>query len=447
MTSDTDETLTLASGPDRRQFLKLAAGAAGVAMLPGASGEARAAPVKTNARIVIAGAGAGGISAASRLAQMTEGARITIIDARENHYFQPGYTLVGSGVWTEDRVISSNADYMPGSVEWIKSAVAEFDPDGNKVVTADGQNVPYDFLVVATGLMLDYPAIEGMEEGLIGREGIASIYASPEAASASWRAMQRFVETGGTGLFGRPATEMKCAGAPLKYTFLTDDRLRRAGNRGKAELIYNAHNEETFAVPKVDRKVRELFAQRDISWNKNQVLRAIDPGQRIATFDTPEGTTERGYDFIHVIPPMRTPEPVRNSPLPWTAGPLAADGWIEVDQSTLQHRRYPNVFGVGDVNGVPKGKTAASVKWQVPVAVENMVAVATDKEMTASYNGYTSCPLVTRVGQAMLIEFDYENNLVPSFPFIDPLKPMWLSWVIEEQGLKPTYFAMLRGLA
>jgi len=81
------------------------------------------------------------------------------------------------------------------------------------------------------------------------------------------------------------------------------------------------------------------------------------------------------------------------------------------------------------------------------VAVENMVAVATDKEMTGSYNGYTSCPLVTRVGQAMLIEFDYENNLVPSFPFIDPLKPMWLSWVIEEQGLKPTYFAMLRGLA
>ncbi|RIA55739.1 NAD(P)/FAD-dependent oxidoreductase [Dichotomicrobium thermohalophilum] len=447
MTADDDDRLKRGAGPDRRQFIKLAAGAAGVAMLPGAGGEARAEPFKSRARFVITGAGAGGISAASRLSQMTEGARITIIDARENHYFQPGYTLVGSGVWTQDRVISSNAEYMPRDVEWIKSAVAEFDPDGNKVVTAEGQNVPYDFLIVATGCILDYPAIEGMEEGLIGREGISSIYASPEAAAASWQAMQRFVESGGTGLFTRPATEMKCAGAPLKYTFLTDDRLRRAGNRSKAELIYNAHNDETFSVPAVDSKVRELFAQRDISWNRSHVLRAIDPGQRIATFETPEGTTELGYDFIHVIPPMRTPEPVRNSPLPWREGPFAADGWIEVDKVTLQHRRYPNVFGVGDVNGVPKGKTAASVKWQVPVAVENMVAVAADKEMTATYNGYTSCPMVTRVGQAMLIEFDYENNLVPSFPFIDPLKPMWLSWVIEEQGLKPTYFAMLRGLA
>jgi len=447
MTSEFDDKATSGAGPDRRQFLKLAAGAAGVVMLPAALGEARATPVRTSARIVIAGAGAGGISAASRLSQMTEGARITIIDARENHYFQPGYTLVGSGIWAQDKVISSNAAYMPGSVEWIKSAVAEFDPDGNEVVTADGQTVPYDLLIVATGCILDYPAIEGMEQGLIGREGIASIYASPEAAAASWQAMQRFVETGGTGLFTRPGTEMKCAGAPLKYTFLTDDRLRRAGNRGKAELIYNAHNDETFSVPKVDQKVRDLFAARDISWNKSQVLRAIDPGQRVASFDTPEGTTELGYDFIHVIPPMRTPEPVRNSPLPWKEGPFAADGWIEVDQVTLQHRRYPNVFGVGDVNGVPKGKTAASVKWQVPVAVENMVAAAADKEMTAAYNGYTSCPLITRIGQAMLIEFDYENNLVPSFPFIDPLEPMWVSWVIEERGLKPTYFAMLRGLA
>lgn len=336
---------------------------------------------------------------------------------------------------------------MPRSVEWIKSAVAEFDPDGNKLVTADGRTIPYDFLIVATGCVLDYRAIPGIEEELIGREGIASIYASPEAATASWQAMQRFVEGGGTGLFTRPGTEMKCAGAPLKYTFLTDDRLRRAGNRGKTELIYNAHDDETFSVPKVDNKVRDLFAARDIPWNKSHVLRAIDPGQRLATFDTPQGRAELDYDFIHVIPRMRTPEPVRNSPLPWREGPFAADGWIEVDRVTLQHRRYPNVFGVGDVNGVPKGKTAASVKWQVPVAVENMVAVAADKEMSASYNGYTSCPLITRIGQAMLVEFNYENDLVPSFPFIDPLEPTWVSWVIEEKGLKPTYLAMLRGLA
>jgi sulfide:quinone oxidoreductase len=113
----------------------------------------------------------------------------------------------------------------------------------------------------------------------------------------------------------------------------------------------------------------------------------------------------------------------------------------------MQHLRYPNIFGIGDINGVPRGKTAASVKWQAPVAVDNLITFMNDRPMEASYNGYTSCPLVTRVGSAMLIEFDYDGNLTPSFPFIDPLEESWISWVIEEKALKPTYYAMLRGLA
>ena len=116
--------------------------------------------------------------------------------------------------------------------------------------------------------------------------------------------MQAFVETGGTGLFGRPATEMKCAGAPLKYTFLTDDRLRDAGNRGKAELVYNAHNKTAFGVPVVDEKVREIFAERGIAMNESHVLTAIDPGKRVAVYATLDGPKETAYDFIHVIPPM-----------------------------------------------------------------------------------------------------------------------------------------------
>jgi sulfide:quinone oxidoreductase len=144
---------------------------------------------------------------------------------------------------------------------------------------------------------------------------------------------------------------------------------------------------------------------------------------------------------------MRAPDAVRNSALRWQEGPFAADGWVEVDRGTLQHRRFPEVFAVGDVAGVPRGKTAASVKWQVPVAAAGIVARITGTESTERYNGYTSCPLVTGIGRAMLIEFDYEGRLTPSFSFIDPLKEMWISWFIEEEALKPTYYAMLRGLA
>ncbi|TNF63043.1 MAG: NAD(P)/FAD-dependent oxidoreductase [Burkholderiales bacterium] len=404
--------------------------------------------VRTQARIVIAGGGAAGLTAASRLAAALDGATITVIDGRKEHWYQPGFTLVASGIKPRDYVVSGTADYVPRGVEWVTDQVAEIDPEGNKVVTAGGRSLPYDFLVVATGLELNYGGIEGMDTSRIGQNGLGSIYHSPQAAAATWQAMSAFVEQGGTGLFGRPSGEMKCAGAPLKYTFITDDRLRRAGQRGKAELIYMAQSKSLFGVPIVAEKVRMLFQDRGVKVNHEHVLQSIDLDRRIATYRTPTGTAEQGYDFINVVPPMRAPEVVRNSPLPWTEGPFAADGWMEVDRDTLRHKRYPNVFGLGDIAGVPKGKTAASVKWQVPVAVDHLVAELAGRTSTEVYNGYTSCPLITRLGQAMLIEFDYKDNLIMSFPgVIAPLEELWISWVMKTMALKPTYLSMLRGRA
>ncbi|HRO12564.1 FAD/NAD(P)-binding oxidoreductase [Amaricoccus sp.] len=427
---------------DRRTFL--IAGAAAGLVAPGA---ARAQTSPAPARIAIAGAGAAGLSLASRLRGRMPNAKITVIDAKEEHYFQPGFTLVGAGLWEPRDVVFPNADFIPRGVEWVREAVAEFDPEGNALVTTGGRRVAYDFLFVATGLKLDYAAIEGMDPARIGQDGIASIYAGPEAAAASYRAIEDFIRTGGVGLFGRPPTEMKCAGAPLKITFITEDLARRQGRREAVELIYNAHSDVVFTVPPVNAKVHELFAARGIAVNQGHVLTAIDAAARRATYRMAGGEVTLDYEFIHVVPPMRAPDAVRASPLPWQEGALAADGWVEADRATLRHPRYANVFAVGDVAGVPRGKTAASVKWQVPVVVENLVAEAAGRAPTAAFNGYTSCPMVTAFGKAMLIEFDYEGTLTPSFPFIAPLEELWISWLIEEKGLKGAYRAMLRGLA
>ncbi|WP_173933091.1 FAD/NAD(P)-binding oxidoreductase [Chelativorans sp. Marseille-P2723] len=430
---------------NRRELL-LGVSAAGALSALGAF-PARAQISSARARIVIAGAGAAGLSLASRLSRQMENASITIIDAKHEHHFQPGYTLIGAGLWQPTDVTFRNADFIPPGIEWIEEGVAEFDPDANRVATTSGRSVNYDFLFVATGLMLDYRGIQGMDESLIGTDGIASIYAGPEAAAASFMEIETFIDKGGVGLFGRPPTEMKCAGAPLKITFITDDRARRRGRRDNVELIYNAHAGAVFAIPPVNDKVKEMFAARDVAVNYNHVLSAIDPDAKKATYRTEGGDVTLDYDFIHVVPPMRAPEAVRNSPLPWQDGALAADGWIEADKATLRHPRFANVFAVGDVAGVPRGKTAASVKWQVPVVVDNLVAETAGRDPTATYNGYTSCPMVTAYGKAMLIEFDYDGTLIPSFPFIDPLEERWISWVIEEKGLKGAYRAMLRGRA
>lgn len=434
-------------GLSRRSFLRLGAAGAGGLLLTPATARA-AARLKSPARIVIAGAGAAGLAAASHLAARLDGASITLIDARKEHFYQPGFTLVASGIKPLSYVVSTTREYLPGGVELIEEAVAEFDPEGNKLVTASGKPVPYDFLVVATGLKLDYAAIAGMDVGQIGNNGLGSIYHSPAKAEATWRAMSNFADNGGVGVFLRPDTEMKCAGAPLKYTFVTDDYLRRRGNRGKAELVYNANNKVLFSVPIVHEKVRMLFEDRGVKMNYERVLQSIDPGRKLAVFRTPVGPVELQYDFINVIPPMRAPDPVRNSPLRWMEGAWANDGWIEVDKHSLRHKRFANIFAVGDVAGVPKGKTAASVKWQVPVAVDHLLATIEGKESTAHYGGYTSCPLITRLGQAMLVEFDYRDNLVPSFPgVIAPLEELWISWVMKTMALKPTYISMLRGRA
>lgn len=432
----------------RRDFLKLTALASATVATPLAQGATPTNKVPTKAHIVIAGAGAAGLAMANRLASQLEGATITVVDARKQHFYQPGYTLVATGIKNAAYPISDTANYLPDGINWVTESVAEFDPEGNKIVTASGQAIRYDFLVVTTGMQLDYGAIEGMDINRIGQDGLGSHYHSADAAAKTWAAMSRFSDTGGQGIFLRPATEMKCAGAPLKFTFLTEHNLRRSGTRSKANLLYAAHNNSLFSVPIVHEKVRMLYEDRGINTLYSHVLNKIDLDRKIASFTTPTGNVDVDYDFINVIPPMRAPDAVRNSALAWRTGAFAADGWTEVDKHNLQHVVFPNVWCVGDIAGVPKGKTAASVKWQVPVAVDHIIAAIQDKTAHSQYNGYTSCPLLTQYGRAMLVEFDYKNNLTPSFPgVIAPLEELWITWVMKTMALKPTYLSMLRGLA
>lgn len=429
----------------RREFLSLAAVGAAASAAPARRIEAAPEPVTTSAHIVIVGAGAAGTALANRLVRRLEGARITIIDPRTTHLYQPGLTLVATGLKPANYVASDEARWLPQGVDWVQSRVAAVDAQARIVETEDGAQIAYDWLILAPGLVLDYGAIEGFSEDLIGENGIGALYGGPEAAAKTWAAAQRFTEEGGRGVFTRPATEMKCAGAPLKHTFLIDDIARRAGNADKVEMIYAAQNDTLFGVPIVSEKVRMLFEDRGIAPVYSHVLSAIDPGAKRATFTTPDGNQDIDYDYIHVIPPQRAPDFIRASGLSW-ADRWTDQGWLEVDMATLRHLRHPEIFALGDVAGVPKGKTAASVKWQVPVVEDHLVAAIDGREGTETYDGYTSCPLITRIGRAMLVEFDYHNNLVPSFPgVIAPLEELWISWLMKEVALKATYNAMLRG--
>lgn len=430
-------------GMSRRDFLRLS-GSAAVAGAVVAPKTGRAA-VTTKAHVVIAGAGAAGLTAANKLNGSLDGARITIVDPRDEHWYQPGFTLLAHGLYRQSDVVRRTADYLPSNVEWIREHVAEFDPDSNTVVTSGGRRLRYDYLVVALGCELDYGAIEGMDVRLIGTNGIGSTYAGPEGAAATYRTSEELVQRGGVALFTKPATPMKCAGAPLKAAFLTASRMVNANTRGKGELVYLADNDKLFAQPETAALVKQHFDAKRIGYDFNHVLTRIDPGRREATFRTADGLKSIRYDYIHVVPPMRAPAPVRASSLAWQSGAFAAGGWLEVDKRTLQHKRYPNVFGIGDTNGTPAGKTAATVKKGTPIAMENLVSVIADKAPHASFDGYTSCPLITEVGSAALVEFDDAFKLTPTLPMVDPMSSTWLPWAIKLYALRPLYLQMLHG--
>lgn len=446
MDKQSRSSLEAAAVASRRHWLMGVGGAGAAATLGLQPGAVNAARLSTKAHIVIVGSGLGGIAAASRLGKLLDGAKITIIDRKEVHNYQPGFTLVATGVWPVDKVSDRNADLQPAGVEWVKDMVAEFDPAANTVVTAGGQRIRYDYLIVATGTHQDWAQIEGMDVKAIGTHGLTSVYPSSEAAAATWAAMDAFRHKGGNAVLTLPATPLKCAGAPLKMTFMLRDRLAQAGTLDKSKVTFYSALGGVFGVKVVNDNVLARWQALGIDVEYTQKLKAIDIGARRASFISPEGaTTEVPYDFIHVVPPMRAPDAVKNSDLAWKEGPSAAGGWLEVNKDTLQHRRYKNVFGLGDVNGTPRGKTAATIKKSAPIVAQHVVDVIAGREPGQKFDGYTSCPLIVKEGAAMLIEFDYDGKLTPSLPVIEPLQAGYFAWFMKTRLLKPAYMAVLKG--
>ena len=437
--------VVLREGLSRRDFLKLTGGL-GAAMAVGSAPAAAQAGVSTSARIVVLGGGAAGLTMAARLRDLLDGAKITVVEPSEVHHYQPGWTLVAAGVYSVGDVTARNEHYIPSGVDWVKGHVAAIDPESQVVETREGEKLRYDFLVVATGLQLDYEAIDGFSREDIGRNGVTSIYAGPEQARHAYEETLRFGERGGIARFTIPDTPLKCAGAPIKATLIADSLLRNEGMRGNTQLHYHTDEGALFSVERFDGLVRDIYAEREVPVETAGHLRAVDVDARRATFGDANGNTETvDYDYLHVVPPMRAHDFVREAELAVQDGALARGGWLEVDRHTLQHVRYPNVFGAGDVVATPIGKTASTVRSHGAVMPDNLVSVLQDREPKLSFDGYTSCPLITEVGQASLVEFDYSLEEVPTFGFIDQGQPSWMWWRLKVHMIKPLYYNMLRG--
>jgi sulfide:quinone oxidoreductase len=439
----------------RAQFLKIMA-AAGVVV---AAGTDKAYAAKSNAkgRIVIIGGGAAGISMAAQLKRALKNPDITIIDPSDRQYYQPGFTLIASGVYQPDDVWKPQADCMPSGVKWIKDSATLIHPTQNKVDTAKNGTIGYDFLVLVPGVKYDWGRIEGITYETIGQGNAHTIY-GPEGAAKTWPAMKEFGEKGGKGIFCDTYTKHKCGGAPKKISLLTWDNARKEGTTDRIDMHYYTGSTSLYNVPHFTPRLEEIYRERNIPVDTQCKLRAIDTHAKKAYFDQTVKTADgvesvkkivAEYDFMHFLVPQCAPDFVRESGLSWTEGKLAADGWAMIDQQTLIHKTYTNIIGLGDCAGIPTSKTSAAVRKQLPVAVDNLIALMEGRTPEAIYNGYAACPIVTEYGKVLMCEFDYKKEPQITFPLslLDMSKEQWVAWLLKVYALKPIYFElMLRGL-
>jgi len=399
--------------------------------------------MKRHHQILIIGGGTAGLAVSAQLHRKNPRLDIAIVEPSDKHYYQPGWTLVGGGVFNASQTVRNESDYIPQGVTWIRDSALQFDPDNNSVVTGSGEQVTYDFLVVCCGVQLDWHLVKGLPE-TIGKNGVCSNYLF-QTAPYTYECIRNF--QGGRALFSQSGGLIKCGAAPQKIMYLAADNFRRRGILQQSEVSFFTGKPGLLRVPEINAELMKIAARYGIKLHFNSNLIEVNGETKEAVFEmTKADGKERltvQFDMLHVAPPMSAPDAIKNSPLA-VKDPF---GWVDVNRDTLQHNRYKNVFSIGDVANAGDTKTGAAVMKQVPVLTKNLLTGIEMKTNAspALYNGYTSCPLTTGYGKLLLAEFDHDNKLMPTLP-LDPRKERYSMWLLVKYFIPWFYWnRMLRG--
>lgn len=392
--------------------------------------------------VIIVGGGAAGTSVANDLAKMDSSQTVAVIEPSSTHYYQPAFTLVGGGLFRFKNTKRKQSELLPESVTWFENYATKFVPEENIVYLDTGCELSYDYLVVCPGLQLDIDKIKGLSETL-GQNGVCSNY-SPQHVEYTWE-MTKKMSAGSTALFTQPPMPIKCAGAPQKAMYLAADYFKKKGILQKIDVEFFNAGPAIFGVPFFANELNKIVKSYGIKTNYKWNLIEVDGPAKIAIFehtddDGNKKTVSKHFDMIHVTPPQSAPNFIKTSAL------SDDSGWVSVNHESLQHKVYPNIFGLGDVINTPNAKTAAAVRKQVPIVVDNILHLINKSDLEFKYKGYGSCPLTTSRSTVMMAEFSYGGEVTPSFPFLDPRKNRRMWMLFKRYGLPFLYWKiMLKG--
>lgn len=417
--------------------------------------------MKTQHTVLIVGGGTGGIMTAAQMLRRAPKLDVAIIEPSETHYYQPAFTLVGAGTYDYEATKRPMESVMPKNVKWIQDYATKIDGANNTVTLKSGDEVAYEYLVLSPGLVMDLTQIEGLEEAM-GKGGVCSNYIDP---NYTWEVMKNF--KGGNAVFTQPTTPIKCGGAPQKAAYMAADYFKRQGLASKTNMVfatpgsvifgvkefaaplmevihrYGIHFKPFYAPVKIDSVKKEVHF-KSVAPDDNKCV--VNEGNVLKETMVGESTIIMPYDMLHLAPPQVAPKFIRESDL------VNAAGWLDVDINTLQHKKYPNIFGIGDVAALPTAKTGAAIRKQVPVVIDSIFRLRRKEGLSPKkYDGYSSCPLVTGYGKMLLAEFNYKNEHTPDpklkqMLVFDSTKEHWRMWILKKYILPYLYWSkMLKG--
>jgi len=311
-------------------------------------------------RLLVLGGGTAGTMAVNKLRRRLDPAQwqITVVDADDKHFYQPGFLFIPFGTYQASQVVKSRQRFLPAGVELVLGEIDVVDPVACRVRLTGGRTLGYDYLIVATGTTPRPDQTPGML-GPQWRRSIFDFY-TLDGAQALANALAGF--DGGAVVVHVVDMPIKCPVAPLEFTFLAEAYFRRRGMRDRVELTYATPLPGAFTKPIASARLGSMLDDRKIALEPDFMVERIDPDTKtLISYD------EREIPFDLVV----------TVPLNMGADYIARSGlgdelnYVPVDKHTLLSKAYGNIFAIGDANNVPTSKAGSVAHFEVDVFTGN----------------------------------------------------------------------------